>query len=127
MQRNILIVDSDAGVCRLLGRFAELSDYTYIVAHTATEGRRILLHRQDIGLVVCDWMLPDDNGTLTVLRMSKSMQFERPVIVMSGYHDLATQLEGAGATAFLPKPFTLEAFQEILETYLPLKTPATKT
>jgi two-component system OmpR family response regulator len=60
-EKDILIVDDEAGICEVLGGALQDAGYAVDVAVTAAEARN-LLHERRYGMVVVDWRLPDGDG-----------------------------------------------------------------
>jgi DNA-binding NtrC family response regulator len=80
-ERNILIVDDEAGICEVLAGALQDAGYTVDVAATAAEAKS-LLHERRYGMVVIDWRLPDGDG---VAIASLAEATGSHAFVMSGY------------------------------------------
>lgn len=70
------------------------------------------------GLVITDYHMPGASG-LDVLLAARARDPAVPVIVASAQHYLEPSVLAAGATAFLPKPFTVEQLAALLRQLLP--------
>jgi DNA-binding response OmpR family regulator len=63
--------------------------------------------REDV--LVTDLIMPGENG-LDLCRTLRSAHFVRPILAISGDPLQLDDALGAGATACLPKPFTIDDF-----------------
>ncbi|RAL22084.1 response regulator transcription factor [Thermoflavimicrobium daqui] len=106
MQRNILIIDDDIELCRLLKKCMETEGYKADVAHTGIEGLK-LINKQDYHLIILDIMMPEMDGisTLTHIRKTKNT----PVLMLTAKGDEMDKVLGLklGADDYLTKPFSL--------------------
>jgi DNA-binding NtrC family response regulator len=102
---DVLVVDDEPvvrdAIRRVLGHVGlevvTVSDAEGALAHPASGTCR---------LVLCDLMLPGRSG-LDALQELRARRPELPIVMMTGYATAANaeRVRGAGATAFLPKPF----------------------
>ena len=101
---NILIIDDEAAIRKLLDITLQSADYRVTQVATAKEGEvAAAMHQPD--LVLLDLGLPDSDGQ-DVLRRLRAW-FTRPIIVLSardGEADIVQALDG-GANDYLTKPF----------------------
>jgi two-component system, OmpR family, response regulator len=88
LEKDVLIVDDEAGICEVLAGSLEDAGYAVDFAVTAAEARS-LLHECHYGMVVVDWRLPDGDG---VAIASLAEAAGSHAFVMSGY--LARMLPG---------------------------------
>ena len=104
---NILIVDDDPGIRRLLVDYLERNGFT---ALSARDGREMwqLLERHTIDLIVLDLMLPDTDG-LTLCRdlRGKPPTAAMPVLMLTARGEETDRIIGIemGADDYLIKPF----------------------
>jgi DNA-binding NtrC family response regulator len=107
LNRTILLVDDEAEVLGLLGRFFERQGWVVQRAAEAT-GAMSLYERERPDLVLLDIGLPGLSGLrfLEVLRMRDA---DATVIMLTGQADVATAVEAMrlGAENFLTKPVEL--------------------
>ncbi|MDR3734638.1 MAG: response regulator transcription factor [Acidobacteriaceae bacterium] len=101
---NILIIDDDVRLCRLIDEFFSKSDYAIQAVHNGATGlARALDERFD--LILLDIMLPGLDGfeVLTQLRRRSSV----PVIMLTarGAREDCVQGLNTGADDYLAKPF----------------------
>lgn len=100
----ILVVDDDEGLRRMLQLVLERGGYRVVTAETAREGLQIVETRAP-RLAVIDWYLPDMTG-LDALRQLKATHPRLPVILLTGYANLAGAVDAIkeGAYDYLAKP-----------------------
>src|SRR5215469_4980180 len=80
-EKDVLIVDDEAGVRDALGETLRDSGYDVDQAATAAEARKLLdAHSYAVALV--DWRLPDGDGTVIA---SLAVELGSQAFVMSGY------------------------------------------
>lgn len=102
---KILIVDDDKNICELLSEYMAQEGLTPLVAHTGEAAlEKARLEHPDA--LVVDLRLPDMDG-LQVMKASKSLDEDLPVILTTGYPDVrgAVAAMRAGAHDYLAKPF----------------------
>jgi two-component system nitrogen regulation response regulator GlnG len=120
----IHIVDDDRAVRFVLA--TALRDAGYAVTEFAdAEAAQHALRHAPPDLLICDVRLPGADG-LAVLRATKAVHPELPVIVMSAFTDVATTAAAyrEGATDYLPKPFDLVQAQAAVQRALAASTSA---
>jgi two-component system, OmpR family, response regulator len=102
---HILIVDDDAEIRTLLGRYLEKNG---LRASAVGDGRAMwqALEREVFDLVVLDIMLPGDDG-LTLCRQLRAKS-EIPIIMLTARGEETDRIVGLemGADDYLPKPFS---------------------
>jgi two-component system, OmpR family, response regulator len=102
---HILIVDDDAEIRTLLGRYLEKNG---LRATTVGDGRAMwqALERGSFDLIVLDLMLPGDDG-LTLCRTLRAKS-DVPVIMLTARGDETDRIVGLemGADDYVPKPFS---------------------
>ncbi|WP_319405331.1 response regulator [uncultured Desulfosarcina sp.] len=118
-QVNILVIDDDADVCKLMSRLLEPQGYRVITATTGEEG---LLHVQNdsVNLALLDLEMPVMSGPEFIRELRKNHK-DIPVIVVTGYPDGKMMMEASrfGPLMLIPKPidkkFLLSAVSLTLE------------
>jgi CheY-like chemotaxis protein len=115
---QIVLVDDDEWVRRLLRTTLSGEDYEILEAANGDEGLR-LVEQHSPDLVVLDWQMPGRHGSL-VLDAVKTRSPTLPVIVLtaeqrSSQRELA---ESIGADAFLNKPFSPLELLSLIERLL---------
>lgn len=80
---NVLIIDDEENLRKLLARVVELEGYTVYQAASIKEGIRVL-DKENINIVVSDVKLPDGNGVELVSRIKQDYPVAE-VIVLTAY------------------------------------------
>lgn len=104
IKEDILIVDDDPRLCRLLERYLTREGYRASSAHSCAKARERIESSQP-SLVLLDVILPDSDG-LTFLRELRSAH-SVPVILLTGKADVIDKVVGLelGADDYITKPF----------------------
>jgi two-component system OmpR family response regulator len=104
---QILIVDDEPRICRLVSRALQKDGHVVIEAGTGTAALR-LAATEDFALILLDLMLPGLGG-LEVLRHLTVARPEQRVMIISAVGDVSAKLEcfADGAVDYLAKPFVL--------------------
>lgn len=101
---NILIIEDESQICKLLQIALESNNYKTNIANTAQEGIvKAANHPPD--LILLDLGLPDKNGQEVLAELRN--WYKSPVIILSVQKDeenIVTALDN-GATDYLTKPF----------------------
>ncbi|HUV51292.1 MAG TPA: diguanylate cyclase [Anaerolineae bacterium] len=107
MNNNILIVDDDAGVRKLLHDFIELSEFDVFSASSGEEALE-LLKTTNISVAIIDIIMPGINGLELTGLIKKN--YDTDVIIMTGYSDKYSYEEAIsnGASDIIFKPMHLE-------------------
>jgi DNA-binding NtrC family response regulator len=106
--RQVLIVDDDRDVCAYLAALVQAEGFAPLVAYEGAKGLTLARARQP-DVVISDFVLPDMNG-MDILRGTKRIDEDIPVIMVTGHASVATAVEAirAGAHDYLTKPFSAE-------------------
>lgn len=101
---KILIIDDNNDICLLLERFLTKQGYKTASVQRGDDGL-VLLRKEAVELVICDFKLPDIDG-LEMLRRIKVMHPTTAVIIITGYSDvrMAVQTVKHGAYDYVTKP-----------------------
>lgn len=110
---NLLIVDDDETIQKLLAMAASDHGWTSVAAYTGAEAIRIL--NPDILAIVLDLSLPGIDGLETLRRIHEKNP-DTPVIMLTGTNDAETAVKAikAGATDYLTKPFEIQRLFDII-------------
>lgn len=104
---NILIVEDDSDINKLLNEIMNSDGYTTKSAYSGTEAL-IYLEMQNFDVVLLDLMIPGLSGEelLLKIRQNKNM----PVIIISAKDDKHTKIDMLknGADDFISKPFDVD-------------------
>lgn len=111
---NILIVEDEPKMLRLLQLNLAEEGYTILLAADAEAGLKVL-RQEPIDLVLTDLKLPGMSG-LELLQEAKQLSASLPVVVMTAYGTVETAVEAmkAGASDYVLKPFSLEEIKLIV-------------
>ena len=103
MNKKILIIEDDNDINRMLKILLESNGYMVESAYSGTEG--ILVHSDDISLILLDLMLPGRGGEEVIHELKEKHNV--PVIIMSAIHDIdkKVNLFSLGADDYVTKPF----------------------
>jgi DNA-binding NtrC family response regulator len=114
---NVLVVDDDNAVCRIVQRMLSDQDQHYQVQTSQSVADAILaIEQKSFDAYVMDYKLPDGSG-LDVAERIRSKGSEAPIILMSGYDatSVASRAEKLRISNFLQKPFSREAICNALK------------
>jgi two-component system phosphate regulon response regulator OmpR len=104
-KKNILVVDDDIKINKLVSHYLkEQGLYTYS-AHSGKDLDKIL-DKNLIDLIVLDLMLPDESG-LDICKRLRVNKINIPIIMLTAKGDEVDRILGLemGADDYLPKPF----------------------
>jgi excisionase family DNA binding protein len=101
---NILMIDDDEAVCRLMRRLLEPLGYQVITTPNGIEGLDIL-GNELVNLVLLDLEMPEMSGP-DFLRELRKGHKNVPVIIVTGYPDSNLMMEAShfGPLTLVPKP-----------------------
>jgi signal transduction histidine kinase/ActR/RegA family two-component response regulator len=103
--RSILVVEDDAEVRRVIVECLGLIGYSVTEAASGTEGLEAIV-RSRPDLLVVDYAMPDMTGA-EVISKAREMGYDLPVILATGYADMAAVERLVGKPAILRKPFDI--------------------
>ncbi|KRL78373.1 response regulator transcription factor [Secundilactobacillus paracollinoides] len=110
MKVTILLVEDEDSLISYLQQELQFEDYDVI---TATRGEDALeqyaAHKDEISLLILDWMLPGLDG-LAVIRRIRKQNDDVPIIMMTARDYVGDKVSGldAGADDYITKPFDIE-------------------
>ena len=106
---NILVVDDEPEIRRLVQEILEDEHYRVTTAETA-DGAREAFRTQRPDLVLLDIWMPGTDGISLLKEWSAGGRPEVPVVMMSGHGTIETAVEATriGALDFLEKPIALK-------------------
>jgi two-component system, repressor protein LuxO len=110
----VLVIDDEVDLLDTYARFLRRMGYDVVTAERGHAGLSIAESRE-IALVIVDLRLPDMDG-LEVVRALNGRPDPPPIIVVTGFASPVTRQAalGAGAAAFLTKPFSVLALASVL-------------
>src|SRR5437899_2707731 len=107
MKMKILIADDQVFIRQALAEVLRELEHDVEVeqASTANEAIQLAKARQDLDLIMLDWVFPGETGVLDTLLEIREQLPAVPVIVFSGYNDRdrVTKALDAGAMGFISK------------------------
>src|ERR1700744_3515867 len=95
---NLLVIDDENNLRKVLSRVLELEGYTVWQAPDIRHGMRVL-EKEDIALVISDVRLPDGNG-IDLLEKIRATHPATEVVVMTAYGTIADGVKAIKAGAF---------------------------
>jgi two-component system response regulator HydG len=103
---NVLVVDDDIAVCRIVQRMLSDEQYKVQTSHSVAEALDAI-EQKNFDVYVMDYKLPDGSG-LDVAERIRSKPGVPPIILISGYDPSAVALRAQklGISDFLEKPFS---------------------
>ena len=119
--KRVLVADDDPVMRRLLSAMLTQREHESVVAKDGREAYRILQTDSRFSAAIFDMTMPFLEG-LDLIRYMKSERrlMKIPIMMISAGQDLKlmTSSFAAGATAFLPKPFTPDQLQSAIRMLL---------
>ena len=102
---NVLIIDDDKKLCRLVKDYLEPMGYDVDAANTGTQGLEKVL-AGDFDVVILDVMMPEMDGFEVLKRLRKESNI--PVLMLTARGDETDRIVGLemGADDYLPKTFS---------------------
>ena len=114
--RTILVVEDDAEVRRVIVECLGLIGYTVTEAANGTAGLEAL-QRAKPDLMMVDYAMPDMTGAEVISR-ARELAGDIPVILATGYADMAAVERLAGKPPILRKPFDINTLGEMVAAVL---------
>ncbi len=122
MAHTVLVVDDDPRILRVLSSYLASDGYVVITADGG-ESARLEFSQYKFDVVILDLMMPDMDG-LSLCRWVRAQESfgKVPILVFTARDDMKALREAtaAGATAFIPKPFSLSGLSEAVAKALTL-------
>jgi PAS domain S-box-containing protein len=121
---RVLVVDDEPLIRSQLRHALRLRGYRVEEASNGAQALALLVGEaaQPFAIIILDVTMPDHSG-IEVLRQVRASGSEVPIVLSSGYHDAALDLDRASYQGFLIKPYTLSQLFEVLHTALERNTP----
>ena len=116
IRQQILVVEDDPGVARLIRQQLEMAGFAvHIEDHGANALSYAVEHRPQ--LVILDLRLPDIDGYEVCRQLRKlHTRWEMPILMLTGMDHPVDQLRGFahGADAYLTKPYDRREFLQAM-------------
>jgi len=115
---KILVVDDDNDMCNLLNRFLTKNGYQVMEARTGKKALEAMSTSMP-DLVLCDYKMEGMSGA-ELLSKIKAIDFNIPVIIITGYSDIkiAVEIMKNGAYDYVTKPLYPEEILVTIKTAL---------
>ncbi|MEO6392867.1 MAG: response regulator, partial [Pyrinomonadaceae bacterium] len=107
--RRVLVADDDAMTLRLVTAIIESDDYEVVAVSDGRQALQTLQVDQNFAAAIFDMMMPHMEGLDLILYMKADDRLRRiPIGMISAEQDpkVWNDSVAAGASVFLPKPFT---------------------
>jgi CheY-like chemotaxis protein len=117
MSKKIFVVEDDADLSDAIQMILHHEGYRTVASLDKNSIKGVILHMPDMVLV--DHKLKDGFGSeLCAAIKQHPLTSHIPVILISGYADLADIAKACGANAYLNKPFELSDLTRLVDHYL---------
>ncbi len=102
---NVLVVDDDMAVCRILQRMLNDEQYQVQISQSVADAKEVI-EQKPFDVYVMDYKLPDGTG-LDLAERIRSKGSEAPIILISGYDPsaVAVRAEKLHISNIIEKPF----------------------
>lgn len=122
---KILVVDDSSTMRRIIkNTLGHLGYKDLLEAEDGAQAWNLMTKRDDIGVLITDWNMPNMNGLELVKKVRADKKFEDVPIIMvtteGGKAEVITALK-AGVNNYIVKPFTPQVLKEKLEAVLGIK------
>ncbi len=109
---KILIIEDDTSFAQMLQKFLTRNGFDVSVSQTGLDGEKKIAETT-FKLVITDLRLPDYDG----LKLVSKLNGKVPVIVMTGYAEVATAVKAMklGAYDYISKPFTPDQMLSVID------------
>ncbi len=117
---NALIVDDEVDICTEVMAAMANTDVSMQFALDGETAVQMVEHAcmagQDFNIILLDWRMPGMDGLETARRIRGIVSKNVPIMILTSYDYSEIEKEGyeAGIDAFLPKPFFLSTFKEVI-------------
>lgn len=113
---EILIVDDEVGIRKILSEILIENNYRIAAAADADEARKLVAERH-FDLVLLDIWMPGTDGLTLLKEWKYAGKLNFPVIIMSGHGSLeqASQALEDGAVEFIEKPISLKLLLDSIQ------------
>ncbi|MCD6594111.1 sigma-54-dependent Fis family transcriptional regulator [bacterium] len=108
IQPHILVVDDEESICQILEIMLTDENYWVRTALNYDDAMK-RLSSESYDVIIADIMMPDVNG-LTLLKDSRKIDSDMPVILITAYASLGSAVEALrfGAFDYITKPFQMD-------------------
>ena len=105
---NILVVDDDRSICKMIGSLLDMEGYAHKVVNRGEDALEVL-RTEAIDIVISDIYMGDVSG-LDVLAAARESLPEAEVVIMTAHGSVETAVRAVrnGAFDYISKPFAVE-------------------
>lgn len=118
---QILVIDDDEGLRRVLGQILVRAGYSVAEAPDGRKGLRAF-RSAPVELVICDLIMPDQEGLETISVLRREFPSLKIIAISGGArvtgYDFLPAATGLGANLSIAKPFTREQILEAVESLI---------
>ena len=121
VSKRVLIADDDPVMTHLITTIIQQQEHEAVVANDGRAAYRILQSDSDFKAAILDMTMPFLEGLDLIRHMRSEKRLMRiPIMMITAEQDIKLMASSfsAGATAFLPKPFTPEQLQTAIRMLL---------
>ena len=113
--KNILVIDDDTYICKLLVNYLNQYGYRAESSYSAKSGLAKATKKK-YDLILCDYRFPETDG-LSILKKIKSHNPSIPVIIMTAYSDVKVAVKAikSGAYDYVTKPIQTEEIISLIK------------
>ncbi|MEO8725415.1 MAG: HD domain-containing phosphohydrolase [Acidobacteriaceae bacterium] len=106
---RILVVDDESSIRDIISTMLRSAGYQTVAARSGKDALHALAANPSFDLMISDMMMPEMDGQ-ALLRASKALYPDLPIIMVTAVHDTSTALSSirSGAYDYLLKPFERE-------------------
>ncbi|HEY1037991.1 MAG TPA: response regulator [Bacteroidia bacterium] len=117
--KNVLIVDDDRLLVRVIAQSLETSGYKTFTASNGSDAIDLVADQQ-IDMIICDIMMPKLSGISFITTIKDVLELDLPVIIISSLETggQITQNLNYKNIVFLAKPFVYEELMETVDKLL---------
>lgn len=120
----VLVIEDDAGISKMLRSIFSIAKVNAVFAENGTQGLA-LLKQHNVGMILCDIMLPDIIGydilkQVRVAQQTGKLDRYIPFVFLTAFADPADVKRGmdAGADDYLTKPFAVAKLLSVTKQYM---------
>jgi len=117
---TVLLVDDEPQITHLVARKLQLAGMQTVIGRDGEEGLQLALEH-DVDLIVSDLQMPYMSGIEMAIALRKEPAMSRvPIIILTarGYVMDREEIEAAGISRVIPKPFSVSELLDCVSTLL---------
>ena len=116
---NLLIVDDEPSIRKLLSDYFDSLEYKVRTAENAEEAMKLITTNEILDIIISDIDMPGMSG-IDLLRFSRETRVDVPVVMITGLKTLEYAISAVkyGAQDYITKPFELSDVRKVVEKVL---------